>query len=389
MHTRSWQSRIVASLLVAVPMVLVAEPGIAQERTPTPLLGAYYYPWYRGAKAEGEIGWMKRALRGRLQPQQLPRLGVYDSEDAQVIGDHIAQSRRAGIDFWAVSWWGRGKSERAFRSAILKHPDAEKLKYAVLYESTGRLGPSSEPDYSELVADFDDLAEEYFDHPNYLRIDDRPVVFIYLTRVYFRGRGLEALAELRKKHPNLWLVGDEVFGPRCHERDVKLWDAITAYDVYGQSLQHDGGTQASLDRLRVNYENAKKIANESGKAFIPAISPGFNDRAVRDGHVGLGRYFTDKQGSKEGDVFREMIRQIAVPLADARAQRMIMVTSFNEWYEDTQIEATAGKSGTTSRDDSDSQRHYTQGQNYSDYGTLYLDILREELKPAKTPRIGR
>jgi hypothetical protein len=27
-----------------------------------------------------------------------------------------------------------------FKDVILKHPDAAKLKYAVLYESTGRMG---------------------------------------------------------------------------------------------------------------------------------------------------------------------------------------------------------------------------------------------------------
>ena len=38
-----------------------------------------------------------------------------------------------------------------------------------------------------------------------------------------------------------------------------------------------------------------------------------------------------------------MIKDIAMPLADPKAQNMIMVTSFNEWYEDTQIEPTSGK----------------------------------------------
>ena len=105
----SWRAKIARTLLVVVPMVAVAELGIAQDRALPTLLGAYYYPWYRGEKAEGEIGWMKRALRGRLHPRQSPKLGVYDSDDAKVIGDHIAQSRRAGIDFWAVSWWGPGR----------------------------------------------------------------------------------------------------------------------------------------------------------------------------------------------------------------------------------------------------------------------------------------
>ena len=104
------------------------------------MLGAYYYAWYDASKNEGDIGWMKKALRGRLEPVQLPQLGVYDSRDPKVIKRHIEQSKHAGIDFWSVSWGGQNRQDETFKDHILKHPDAAKLKYAVLYESTGRLG---------------------------------------------------------------------------------------------------------------------------------------------------------------------------------------------------------------------------------------------------------
>lgn len=345
-------------------------------------IGAYYYPWY-GAAPAGETGWMTQALRGRLQPQQLPKLGVYGSRDPGVIGGHIAQSVRAGLDFWAVSWWGPGRrDDRTFREGILTHADAAKLKYAVLYESTGRLGSMKKPDYGKLLSDFAYLKEHYFGHPAYLKIDGKPVVFIYLTRVYFRDRGLEPLAELRRANPNLYLIGDDVFGGSYHERHARLWNAITAYDVYGQSMQRDGATRAAVTRLHSHYANAKKVANGVGTAFIPGIAPGYNDRAVRKGHAGRARYCTDRPDSKEGDIFRTMIREVAIPLADPKANRTIMVTSFNEWYEDTQIEATAGSAPATTKDDSEKGIFYTEGDRYVDYGSLYLDILSEEKKAA-------
>lgn len=340
-------------------------------------VGAYYYPWYEAAEA-GKTGWMSQALRGRLKPQQLPGLGVYGSRDSKVIGEHIGQSVRAGLDFWAVSWWGPGKREdRAMLEHILTHPDAGKLKYALLYESTGRLGSMRAPRYDNLTGDFAYMKEHYFDQPAYLKIGGKPVVFLYLTRVYFRDRGLDQLAELRRQFPDVYLIGDDVFGGGYHERHARLWDAVTAYDIYGQSMQRMGATRAALEELRKNYENARKLANGVGTAFIPGIAPGYNDKAVREGHVGRARYFTDKEGSKEGDIFRAMIRDVAIPLADPRADRIVMITSFNEWYEDTQIEATAGGGATTAVDDSETGSFYTEGDRYADYGTLYLDILRE------------
>ena len=55
-----------------------------------------------------------------------------------------------------------------------------------------------------------------------------------------------------------------------------------------------------------------------------------------------------------------------------------MISTFNEWHEDSQIEPTSGTAGTTNQDDSSTGYEYTQGDYYTDYGHLYLDILRQE-----------
>ena len=311
----------------------------------------------------------------------MPKLGAYDSRDPKVIAEHIRQSRRAEIDFWSVSWWGpKSREDDALREHILPHPDAAKLRYAILYESTGRLGSFDRPDYGRWVSDFEYLKKHYFSHPRYLKLNERPVVFVYLTRVYFRDRGHEAMAQLRKAMPEVYIVGDDVFGPRYRARHAEVFDAVTAYDVYGQSFKNLGATQAGIDRLKFNYSTAKKLAKSVGTAFVPAIAPGYNDRAVRRGHVGRARKLGSDPDAEEGSLFREVIRQIAVPLADPDAKNMVLVTSFNEWYEDTQIEATRGDAGATAKDDSTDGRYFTEGETYVDYGMLYLDILRKELR---------
>ncbi len=52
------------------------------------------------------------------------------------------------------------------------------------------------------------------------------------------------------------------------------------------------------------------------------------------------------------------------------ASNLLLVNSFNEWHEDSQIEPVGGE-GTSD------PVLYTQGIEYVGYGELYLDILRE------------
>jgi len=352
-----------------------------------PTVGAYYYPWYRKPGFFRRNKW-NRAMRLHLKDPQKPKAGLYDSRSPKVIGDHIEQSVRGGISFWAVSWWGPGSfTDDTFRKNILKHPDAAKLKYAILYESTGRMKKFSNPDYSRWVTDLEYLKKTYFDDPRYLKVNDRPVLFFYLSREYFRNKGHEALRQMREKFPEICLVGDDVFfGSDARDEKAEKYkaewarnfDAVTAYDVYGQSVGRFGGTHKAIEFLAGNYRQAKEAANSVGTAFMPAIAPGYNDTAVRKGHPGRARYFTDNDHSEEGDIFREMIRQVALPTLDASCGNLMMVTSFNEWYEDTQIEATAGTAEASSTDGSKSGSYYTGGQRYVDYGYLYLDILKEE-----------
>lgn len=363
-------------ILNAATVNTLTPPGQNAQRA---VVGAYYYPWYGFDDATAEKKW-RRVLRRRLVPPQSPVLGTYRSDDPGVIAEHLKQSRRAGLSFWAVSWWGPGTAtDRAFRESLLPHPNAQNFRFAVLYESTGRLGEFRNPNYENWLPDMSYLAEHYFLQPNYLRVNDRPVVFIYLSRVYFRNQGQEALAECRELHPEVYLVGDDVFGGRYQPQWARQFDAVTIYDVYGQSTRIHGATSTAVKRLAANYATARAVANSVGTAFIPTVAPGYNDSAVRAGHPGTARYLTDQPESREGDLFRAMLRDAALPNLDDRTGRMMMVTSFNEWYEDTQIEATRGEASPTTLDDSPSGRALTNGVRYEDYGTLYLDILWESL----------
>jgi glycoprotein endo-alpha-1,2-mannosidase len=353
---------------------------VAQNHWPEdrPIVGAYYYPWYVGEESEWQ-----QTLRQQLDPPQSPRAGLYRSDDPQVIKEHIAQSLRAGISFWSVSWWGpQSLTDRNFRHAILDHPDAASLRFAVHYESTGRFGDPNHPNLKNWEEDLKYLEEHYFSHPNYLRINDRPVLFVYLSRVFLRDQGAAIVQAARARPSGIFIVGDDVFGPEYRAEWAQKFDAVTAYDVYGQSSGVHGSTRQAMNQLATNYREARQAANQVGTAFIPAVSPGFNDTVIRNGHPVMPRRFKDQGEGADGDVFRDMIAIAAIPNLDPRCGRLMMVTSFNEWYEDSQIEATVGNQPSTAYDLSSSKSKFTAEAQYEDYGNRYLEILAQSFAPA-------
>jgi glycoprotein endo-alpha-1,2-mannosidase len=364
--------RVLLCFLIALLTIVPLRVSAAE-----PLVGAYYYPWY-GTFAGGH-SWSD-TLRDKLVPAQPPALGFYNSRASATIGGQIDESHRGNINFWATSWWGPGSTEdTTTRSYIFTNPRAGELKYAVHYESTGRLGSIDSPSFTNLLPDFQYLAQNYFNNANYLKINGRPVVFIYLTRAYFNTQtGRDAVANLRQSMTSQfgispYLIGDDVFPGQTNAQRAGLWDAITDFDVYGSALQSNGSTMAGVNALASQFQSAKQIAQSAHVGFVPSVSPGFNDSGVRSGHPAAPRYLTDVAGAAEGSLFSAELNQAVLPNLDPTASNMLMVSTFNEWHEDTQIEPTIVANATTT--DSSGLGTYAQGYSYSGYGNLYLDLL--------------
>jgi hypothetical protein len=337
--------------------------------------GVFYYPWYSSDFHGGNY------LREHLVPPQLPVLGEYNDRDAAVIKQHADWSRYAGVQVWAASWWGPGSRED---NTLLNHtfqiPDLGDIKVAILYETVGRT--SDFTDYSRIASDFTYLAENYFNHPNYFTIGGRPVVVVYLTRVLSSLGTLTSTASSMRAAASsrgfdVFIIGDQVFGsPPGSAGDMTALDAVTEYDVYGSIGLGGYAGQAGVDAYGARQEGWKALATGAGVGFVPAATPGFNDKGVRSGHPALSRRLTAV--SEPGSLFRSILRS-ARGRADPSVGNLLFVTSWNEWHEDTEVEPVQTAPGTT-QDDSISGSDYTTGLEYEGSGTLYLDILREELR---------
>lgn len=358
--TRRWQKplpggRILALLLAVAVLGLVAcgggEQAEVQEPPPSSpapeasawnpgayIVGTYYYPWY-----SAETHWRDGYLF-------TPLLGEYDSRDPGIITTHLAWAQYYGIDFLAVSWWGPGSFEdTVLRDAILTNPAASNLRFAILYEPVGpgpgRLAVSEDgsidltdpANHDLLISDFRYMAETYFANPLYLRLDGRPVVFLFGSRD-FRGKA-DGLAGLRavvgEVGESLYLIGDEVTcsGKDAPDADLSGLDAVTIYSLYGWCGTEEKSVrenpEAYFERVEEAYGAWRWWATSLGLTFVPHVFPGYNDAAVRPeaANPPIPRY------PARFDSFAQMARELVDPELP-----VVLITSFNQWSESTQVE---------------------------------------------------
>lgn len=342
------------------------------------LVGAYYYPWHGDNFHNGD-GY----IRNRLTPPQAPTLGEYDDSKTSTISQHLSWSRQANIGLWVTSWWGPNLLEDSnTRDVIMEHQELGDMKIALHYETLGRIDhneTSNVTDLSRVPDDVNYICQRYFKHPNYYRIDGRPVLVVYLTRLLEEWRVLEETLHLIRNTANqcgqnVYIIGDHAFGesrrPVENDAAFSALDAVTNYDIYGgmgRPMKYAG-----TDAVNAYYDEQRAWRNNAivrGCRYVPAVSPGYNDRAVRlvENHPPLSRRLS--LTSEEGSLLRYQLEK-ALPLVDSRVDNLILVNSFNEWHEDTQIEPAVG-------DPASFPVELTAGLQYTGYGELYLNILRQ------------
>ena len=319
--------------------------------TPKPnpfLISASYYPWYVQQSWEYQ-DCVNGTLRGELIPSQLPALGEYDSQLEDVITQQIAWSSAAGVNVWDVEWVMPGDlMDSTLRNAILTNPHIADMHFAIFYDYAIRFSGDfnlTQDKINTVLSDFTYFGGTYFDHPSYLKVDQgRPVVFIYVTRALNPVSAVQDMASAIRKTMSdmgydVYLIGDEYYAltPPDPVR-ISIWDGIFGYDTYLRysAYSDDNGYLALHQTMEGEYE---AVAQQYGVDFIPSLTPGFNDRAVRRlcaDNPALAR--RTGANAPEGSMFTSFLGDIALPVALNSRLKMIHITSFNEWHEDTQIE---------------------------------------------------
>ena len=304
-----------------------------------PLLGTFFYPWYGGSSR----GW-KHWKNQRHDPPKtwtsnfLPDLPLipshsgssledklYDSSDARVMIWQLGLMKRAKLDFAISSWWGQKEfSDDVFRSLLL---DVSKrggnpspaLKWCLYYEKEGYSNPSE----AEIIADLDYIVREYGGDSRYLKIDKKPVVFVYSNSENQLGY-VEKWGNVRRKFGDVYLVLKIVQGYRSVSNVVDSWH---------------------------QYAPANRFAVQA--PYWAFVSPGFwkYDEAPK-----LGR---------DLEAFKDAVRQMK-----STNVQFWLVQTWNEYHEGTMLEP-------ASEVIHDDRNPPFKISSSGSYGTLFIDALAQ------------
>ena len=122
-------------------------------------------------------------------PERTPALGFYDQANPEVADWETKWAVEHGINFFVYCWYRAGKTdtvETKYSSAIealLKSRFVSQFKFAIMWENQPRggawgiSGVTGEKDFLETLAPF--WMTNYFLQPSYLKIDNKPLLFVY------------------------------------------------------------------------------------------------------------------------------------------------------------------------------------------------------------------
>ena len=327
---------------------------------------AFYYAWYGTPWGTGVVhewlGWNsagydpEKVVRGRRETAtpSYPLDGLYDSSSEYTIRRHIYQARQALIDGFIVSWWGfPDKVEfprEDMRYKVVLSSDATLHKLlelapegfsVTLYYENAKYDRASVSE--NIIDDFMRILERYGRHPKWLKVGDRPVIVVYGRVIdQLKESCTDDIEEWRRIRKYLKEEGYEVFiiGDSLDPRYAEVMDGLHTYNPIGFTTK--GIDLSSL------YERVSKELRKRGKLFVATVTPGFDNYLIK----GIGRLLEPRQ---DGRYYIDSWNTALKHDPD-----WIFITSWNEWYENSQIEPSV------------------------EYGTMYLFLTKQQVMRFKS-----
>jgi len=266
------------------------------------IVGAFFYPWYGNPNTSGQwvhwndgdytppVTWTANYLPNYPNSIWNPSVQLYDSTDTDVLRWQDRAMARTGIDIAISSWWGIGGYEDAALARAIRI--CKSVQWCIYYE----MDAYGDPPVRRIYNDIKYVIDTYGPTRNYARVDGK-----WLVMVYGAGgdetadRWLQAKELLAANGYYVYLNGDTSNGG-------PPWDAVHSYNP----VVYHGYTDT--------------LPNADDSAWI---SPGF------------WKYGESPALERSLSEFTSVWNNI---IDNNTKYRFVLIETWNEWHEGTQIE---------------------------------------------------
>jgi hypothetical protein len=264
-----------------------------------------------------------------------PLLGQYTSDDELVFSKHVDWATGHGIDFFSFDWFGPQSVNYVDKNvkSYLENPLIRDVQFIIMFDSNRLVGTGGAWDIDDsanrkiLEDDFSYIADNYFSHPSYLKLNGRHVLY-YWASGGWKGDVQGALEAVRtaasSKGFDPFIIGDPVYFHDPQQNQITPYDAVTQWANYSSTNPNIDQNLESI--VEQNYRKWSTMTNQLGKVFIPSVLPGFHKLVNPDWPI-----------LPKSTIRLSSQIEIALKYIDPNL-RMVLVTTFNDWTEDTNVE---------------------------------------------------
>jgi hypothetical protein len=289
---------------------LLAGGSVTIATGPRPLVLAFFYPWAQH--------WNWSSDRLRDQP-----LSMYSTDLPDEVAQSLRDARAAGLDGVIVSWRGDTNWNDRRLEIVLDQAQTLGLRVSILVETLLARDLLSDGSHGPVVANvMHQWLEKAFDvfvqHPAFLKVGGRPVVFVYVADAYPPEEWRTMVESLKHSGRNMFLMADSL--------DPAFLESFNGAFTYATAPISRRDLEAFDSDQALRTQSYNLLLGGERRVDAATVSPGYDDSL-------LGRETTLVVDRANGALYDAQWRAAVAAQPD-----WILITSWNEFWENTHIE---------------------------------------------------